>query len=157
MQWSWNYFITFQRKNLFTGIFSANIRISRGRREVSHKCVKLDCANALYNVSPTHKSLFGNSSDLEAVKAAKEVAKSDDTFVYKPAYKKPFRAPYNQGFLSQPQDQFKPGKNQYYQTPYYDSKYKSSEKNQSQGQRGRGRGQRGRGQKKSSKPAYSKE
>ena len=139
------------------GICSANIRISRGRREISRKCVKLDCAEALFGVAPTYQGLFGNSSDIEAVKAAKEVAKSDDSFVYKPAYKKPFRSPYTQGFLFQPQDQFKPGKNQYYQKPYYDSKYKSSEKTQSQGQRGRGRGQRGRGQKKSSKPAYSKE
>ena len=139
------------------GIFSANIRISRGRREISRKCVKLDCAEALFRVAPTHNSLFGNSSDSEAVKAAKELTKSDETFVYKPSYKKPYRSPYNQGFLYQPQDQFKSGKNQFFQKPYYDYQFKSSEKNQSQGQKSRGRGQRGRGQKNPSKPAYSKE
>ena len=137
------------------GVCSANIRISRGRREVARRCVKLDCADALYSVPPSHKSIFGTNSDSEALKAAKEMAKSDSSFVHKPAYKKPYRS-YNQGFLYQPQDQYKPRNNQFFQKPYYEYQYQK-EKNQSQRHRGRGRGQRGRGQRKSSKPAYSKE
>ena len=134
------------------GVLSANLRISRGRREISRRCVKLDCANALFNVNPTHKSIFGNSSDIEAVKAAKETSKVDDSYVFNPPKIKKTQ------YLSQPADQYK-GKSQFFQNPYYEYPYKFSERKYPQNQKGkgRGRGQRGRGQKKSAKPAYTKE
>lgn len=134
------------------GIVSANLRVSRGRREISRRCVRLDCAEALFSNAPNHKSLFGGNSNLEAIKSAKEAAKVDDSYVYKPAKIK------KSHYLSQPQDQYK-GKTQFFHNPYYDyNQYKSSDRKQSQTRgRGRGRGHRGRGQKKSSKPTYSKE
>ena len=78
------------------GIVSANLRVSRGRREISRRCVRLDLAEALFSNSPNHKSLFGGNSNMEAIKAAKEAAKVDDSFVFKPAKIKKFH------YLSQP-------------------------------------------------------
>ena len=59
------------------GICSANIKISRGRRELTSRYVHLDWSEALYAVNPTHASIFGGTSLDEAIKAAKEVSKSE--------------------------------------------------------------------------------
>ena len=66
------------------GIFSANKKISKGCREIGHKFVRLDCADTLYGVPPSHFILFGGVSDVEAAKIAKETTKTDDTIVYAP-------------------------------------------------------------------------
>ena len=140
------------------GILSANIKISRGRREVSRRFVRLDWAEALYSKAPSNVSLFGGASLDEAVKAAKESSKTDDSLVYIP--KKPYRPSYSyfKDFQYPFRSQNRGGKNQGYQQSY--QKYNNNNynynntNNKSKGQsqnRGRGRG-RGRGGKK---PAWS--
>ena len=131
------------------GIFSANKKISKGRRELGRKFVRLDCADSLLSVAPTHLSLFGNSSVPEAVKQAKEATKADNTLVFVP--KKKFRPSYtpNKGFQFQQTIGFKNQsqyQNQYQSQPYvYDNQY-NSQRNQFQykpkAPRGRGRGGR---------------
>ena len=128
------------------GIFSANKKISRGRREIGRKCVRLDCADALYGVPPSHYSLFGGVSDVEAAKSAKESTKTDDTIVFAPKPKKKFRPSYhNQGF-----------QNYTGKTPNYNNfnNYKGKAWNyQNQPSRGRGRGRGGKSYQKKQQPA----
>ena len=143
------------------GIFSANIGISKTRRELGRKFVRLDCADSLFSVAPTHLSLFGNSSVPEAVKQAKEATKADDTLVFNP--KKKFRPSYpsNRGFQYQnyqhqnfqPRDQRRFQFQNHYQSQPYNNQY-NYQRNQFQfkprGARGRGRGgRRGRNAPKS--------
>ena len=133
------------------GIFSANIGISKARRELGRKFIRLDCADNLLSVAPSHLSLFGNTSVPEAVKQAKEATKADNTLVYIP--KKKFRPSYpaNRGFHSQQPRNFKTQnqfQNQYQSQsqPYAYNNQFNSQRNQYQyaqkAPRGRGRGGR---------------
>ena len=142
------------------GIFSANKKISKGRREIGRKCVRLDCSDALYGVPPSHYSLFGGVSDAEAAKSAKDTTKADDTLVFAPKPKK-FRPSYStQGFQKFSGKAFN--------TPYNynnNSNYKGKawwyyqNQNQNQPSRGRGRGRGGKGyqKKQPAKTSTSKE
>ena len=123
------------------GICSANIKISRGRRELARRFVRIDWAEALYAVKPTHSSIFGGTSLEDAIKTAKESSKLDSSLVYAPR-KKPFRPSfsYYKDFQYPPSYQGRGGKSQgfrqYQNQPYYPNK--SRGKNQTP--RGRGRG-----------------
>ena len=138
------------------GIFSANKRISKGRREVGRRFVRLDCADALYGSSPSHRSLFGSMSDAEAVKQAKETVKLDDSIVYAP--KKKFRYSDNykgfQKYTNQPWKKFQKqnyqnqsnnyqnnnnNNNNNYNSNYNNQKGKRWNQNQNKG-KGRGKG-----------------
>ena len=142
------------------GIFSANKKISRGRRELGRKCVRLDCADALYGVPPSHFSLFGGASDVEAAKTAKETTKADDTLVYAPKTKK-FRPSTTQGFQNTGKQNF--------QNPYFKNNYNNNNNNnnsnykgkawwyQNQPSRGRGRGKGWKNQKKHTKNTNPKD
>ena len=130
------------------GIFSANKKISRARREIGRRCVRLDCADALYGVSPSHFSLFGGVSDSEAAKTAKETTKTDESIVFIPKPKKKIRPSYSsQGFQSQG----------FQQPPYYNNyNNQNTRRNQNQSQRGRGRrGRRGNQRKNSNSNSNS--
>ena len=134
------------------GIFSANKRISKGRREVGRRFVRLDCADALFSSSPSHRSLFGSLSDAEAVKLAKETVKLDDSIVYAP--KKKFRFTDNKGFQrysNQPWKKFQKQNYQYQSNNFqnnnnsnYSNNNQNNQKrkrwNQNQNQNGKGRG-----------------
>ena len=136
------------------GIFSANIKISRSRREVGRRFVRTDCAEALFSVAPTHSSLFGGPSVTDAVKQAKESSKLDDSLVYAPPPKKPFRGSSSsvKGFLRgsrYSQTGFRQD------TRYQDSQARSPRKWQSKGKsRGNYKGKRGG---KSSRKTSSKD
>ena len=146
-----------QIKNLIgqglQGIFSANLRISKGRREVGRRFVRLDCAEALYGSSPSHRSLFGNVSDAEAVKQAKDKAKLDESLVFIP--KKKF-CPANKSFQTIPPwkkfqyQNFQNHSSNYNNSNYNNQKGKRWNPNQTQNQnQNKGRG-RGRGTQKNS-------
>ena len=145
------------------GIFSANKKISKGRRDLGRKCVRLDCADALYGVPPSHYSLFGGVSDLEAAKTAKETTKADDTLVYAPKQKK-FRPSTSQGFQNSGKQTFQ----QYYKNNYNNNNNNNNNNNsnnykgkawsyQNQPSRGRGRGKGWKNQKKSTKTPNPKD
>ena len=138
------------------GIFSANKKISKGRRELGRKCVRLDCADALYGVPPSHYSLFGGTSDVEAAKTAKETTKTDDTIVYAPKAKK-FRPSVTQGFQNSGRQAFQTKSNNN-NNNYNNNNYKGRVWYQNQPSRGRGRGGKGwKNQKKSTKTPNTKE
>ena len=147
------------------GVFSANKKISKGRREIGRKCVRLDCADALYGVPPSHYSLFGGPSDIEAAKIAKETTKTDESIVYAPKPKKKFRSSYTQGFQNSNftgkggfQQSYDRNNNNNYNYNNYQNNYKGknwNSQNQSRG-RGRGRGWKAN-QKKSAKTSNPKE
>ena len=146
-----------QIKNLIgqglQGIFSANKRISKGRREVGRRFVRLDCAEALYSSAPSHRSLFGSASDAEAVKQAKETVKLDTSIVFVPkkrkftsnktfqGYSQPWKKFQNQNFQNQA-NKFQNNSN-YNNNNYNNQKGKKWQQNQNQNQnkgKGRGRG-----------------
>ena len=142
------------------GVFSANVRISRGRRELGRRFVRLDCAEALFGVPPSHGSLFGGSSVSEALKKAQETSKLDDSLVYASKAKKPFRPAYNYYKDFQQGSRYKGAgrKNQYYRQPYnsYNSQYRSPQKSRYRNQSNKGQGRGGkRGSKASSKKTSS--
>ena len=144
------------------GICSANIKISRGRRELTRRYVRLDWSEALYAVNPTHASIFGGSSLDEAIKAAKEVSKSDNSLVYAPKRKKPFRPSFAayKDFQYPNSYQGRGGKTQGYRQPFqYQNNQYSSGNNKSKGQfqRPRGKGRGGKRGAKSSRAANSQE
>lgn len=146
------------------GLLSANIKISRSRREVGRRFVRNDCAEALYAVAPSHSSLFGGTSVAEAVKQAKETTRLDDSLVYAPAPKKPFRPtfPLRKGFHRGSRGGARYSRNQDFRQNYYDSQYnydykspQTSSQHRGQSRRGQARGSR-RGNKNARK-TYSKE
>ena len=146
------------------GICSANIRISRGRRELARRFVRLDWAEALYAVTPSHASIFGGASLEEAVKAAKESSKMDDSLVYAPKKKKPFRPTYSYfKDFQYPSPSQKGGKTQGYRQTRYNqygnnnNNYNSYGKTRGQSQRSRGRGRGGKRGAKSTRATNSQE
>ena len=129
------------------GMLSANIRISRGRREVARRFVRLDCSDALFSVPPSNQCLFGGTSD--SVKKAQDVTKTDGSLVRPPVTKKSFGSRF---FLGQSRLR---GVGRGYQSnrrPSYTSQYKSPPQYQpkSKSRRGSSRGGR-RGSKSSAK------
>ena len=133
------------------GIISSNLKISRGRRELGRSFVRLDCAEALFSVAPSHRSLFGGASNSAAVAAAKEATKLDNSLVHKPRFKRPFRPSYptTSGFHQSSSHRGQGNRAPQYQQPYNNQYYyQKSSRGQTSGYRGRGRG--GRGSKSSS-------
>ena len=130
---------------------SANVRISRSRREVGRRFVRLDCAEALYSVSPP-SSLFGGTSLSEAVKQAKETTKLDESLVYVPPQKKPFRGstPAKRGFYRGSRHGAS-ARNQDYRRSNWNSQFRSPQRSQykENSRRGPYRGEN-RGSKKTS-------
>ena len=142
------------------GALSANLKISRSRREVGRRFVRLDCAEALYSVAPTPNSLFGSSSVSEAVKQAKETTKLDDSLVYAPPVKKPFRSthPGSKGFYRGARGGASSSKFQDSRQSYWDSQSKFlPTTSQYRGQSRRGRNRGGRRGSKFTRKASSKE
>ena len=133
------------------GILSSNIKISKGRRELGRRFVRLDCAEALYSVALSHYSLFGGASDSAAVSAAKEVMKIDNSLVHKPAFKKPFRPSYHpyRGFHPAGSHRGQGGRSTHFQQPYnsrsgHQTGHQQSSRDQASNPRGRGRGGKSR-------------
>ena len=127
------------------GLLSSNIKISKGRRELGRRFVRLDCAEALFSVAPSHHSLFGGKSDSAAVTAAKEATKLDDSLVHKPKFKRPFRPSYStnaqgQGFQQASGYRGRGGRAPYLQSYSQPRSSQNQQQQQSANPRGRGRG-----------------
>ena len=155
------------------GLCSANLKITRGRREVARRYVRLDWAEALYAMKPSHACMFGGSSLDEAMKAAKEASKADASLVFAPRKKRLFRPSYPTKDFQYPRTyNSKGGRFQEYRRPrqYEDANSYATNNNNNynnnndsrrlrgQSHRSRGRG-RGSGSKRGSRPkmAYPQE
>ena len=124
------------------GMLSANIKISRGRREVARRFVRLDCSEALFSVPPSNQCLFGGTSDTDAVKKAQDVTKSDSSLVRPPVTKKSSYG--NRFFLGQSRYRGAGKGFQSGRRPYYTSQYKSPPQYQSKSKNRRGSSRGGR-------------
>ena len=128
-------------------MMSANLRISRGRREVGRRFIRLDCAEALFAVPPSPGCLFGGPNVADAVKRAQDVAKTDTALVQPPKAKKSFQLQdQQQKFFRQFRGSFRrQNSGRQYSNSNYDSRSSSS----SQGYRSqKSRGYQPRGGKK---------
>ena len=146
-------------------ICSANLKISRGRREVARRFVRLDWAEDLYSKKPSHACIFGGTSLDDAVKAARESSKTDDSLVYAPKRKRPFRPSfaYYKDLRFPSQTQGRGGPNMGFRHPqtrqqyndYNNNNYQYGSKSRGQYQRYRGKGRGGKRGAKSTRAAYS--
>ena len=139
---------------VFHGLASATVKLSRGRRELARRFVPLTNAPALYRTKPSHRSIFGGDSTQSAVDQAVKDSKQDKSLVFIPNKKQktmPFRSPglsgkgvqsYQKFQLSQ-QNPF-PNQFQYLPpfqyNPYVHQYYPRANRARSARQRGRGRG-----------------
>ena len=147
-------------------VCSANLKISRGRREVARRFVRLDWAEDLYASKPSHACVFGGTSLDDAVKAARESSKTDDSLVYAPRRKKPFRPSfaYYKDLQYPSQSRGRGGTNMgfrqsQYRQQIYDynnnQNYQYGNKSRGQSQRSRGKGRGSKRGTKSTRAAYS--
>ena len=136
---------------------------------MARRFVRLDWTEDLYASKPSHACVFGGASLDEAVKAARESSKTDDSLVYAPRRKKPFRPSfaYYKDLQYPSQSRGRGGTNMGFRQPQYrqqfnnidynnNQSYQYSNKSRGQNQRSRGKG-RGSGKRgaKSTRAPYS--
>ena len=140
---------------VFHGLASATVKLSRGRRELARRFVPLTNAPALFRTKPSHRSIFGGDSTQSAVDQAVKDSKQDKSLVFIPNKKQktmPFRSPGFSGKGVQSYQKFQPLQqnpfNQYQYrppfqyNPYYQQYqyYPRANRARSARQKGRGRG-----------------